>query len=268
MNRFELEKESSLLYWYPKVKNTLRTPKTEVLVFSKKEKRAMYDVLDGEPIPDEIIRKIHARADKIGYPLFLRSDQGSGKHEWRETCYVPDREVLIKHVMQLIAWHECAGIMGLQWNALVFREFIRFESAFTSFWGMPVSRERRVFVRDGVVECIHPYWPEDSICEDRENPLPPDWKEQLTRLNDMSGEETGQLSYMGKIFGELVPGYWSVDFAYGLDNKWWLIDAARGEISWHPPDCAYCPDEQKPSTDKNTGSLIVALANLGEDDDK
>ena len=262
--RGKLEKESSLLYWYPKVKDVLRTPKTAVLILSRKERDALRDALDGKGIPNSIIRKIHKYGDEIGYPLFLRSDQGSGKHEWRETCYVPDREVLIRHVIRLIEWHECAGIMGLQWNALVFRELIRFESIFASFWGMPVARERRVFVRDGVVECIHPYWIEDSIIEDREAPLPPNWKEQLKQLNDMSPEEIGQLSFMGKLFGEVIPGYWSVDFAYGTEGSWWLIDAARGEISWHPEDCKYCPEEQKPKP-INSNSIIVKLAELKDD---
>lgn len=263
IDRISLEKESSMLYWYPKIIGRLRTPKTVFLPVSEKDRHRMRESLDGKPIPKRIENKILSKADEIGYPLFLRSDQGSGKHEWRDTCYVSDRDSLISHIVALIEWHECAGIMGLWWDALVFREFIPLESRFTAFYGMPVSRERRVFVRDGIVECIHPYWPEDAIHEDRENPLPVDWKARLHYLNDMCGEEIGQLSFMGKIFGERLPGYWSVDFACDIHGAWWTIDAARGELSWHPADCQYCPDEQKPKP-LPEGSIIVKLADLGE----
>jgi hypothetical protein len=252
-----------MLHWYPKIKDYLRTPKTVFLPISTKDHHRMREVLDGKAIPKRIEKEILLKAEEIGYPLFLRSDQGSGKHEWRNTCYVPDKESLIPHIISLIEWHECAGIMGLWWDALVFREFLSLESRFKAFYGMPVSRERRVFVRDGVVECIHPYWPEDAICEDHENPLPLNWKEQLKQLNDMNGEEIGQLSYVGKIFGGKISGYWSVDFACDDHGSWWLIDAARGEISWHPSYCKHCPDEQKPQP-TSEGSIIVKLANLGE----
>lgn len=258
IDRMALEKESSMLNWYPKIKDHLRTPKTVILPISVKDHHKMREALDGEPFSKKIESKILSKADEIGYPLFLRSDQGSGKHDWKRTCYVPDRDSLISHVVGLLEWHECAGFMGLWWDALVFREFLHLESRFTAFWGgMPVCRERRVFVRDGVVECIHPYWPEDAIQEDRNNPLPADWKDQLHDLNDMCGEEIGQLSFMGKIFGQHLPGYWSVDFAYGLDKHWWMIDAARGEISWHPIDCQFCPEDQKPKPERDLSNLLI-----------
>src|SRR5574343_556102 len=231
IDRLKLEEESSMLYWYPKIIGRLRTPKTVLLPIPTKDHHRMREILDGKPFPKRIEKKILLKGEEIGYPLFLRSDQGSGKHEWRDTCYVPNQESLISHVISLLGWHECAGIMGLWWDALVFREIIPLESRFTAFHGMPVSRERRVFVRDGIVECIHPYWPEDAIHEDRENQL---------------------------------PGYWSVDFACDIHGAWWMIDAARGELSWHPSDCQYCPEEQKPKPIPD-GSIIVELANLGDD---
>lgn len=69
----------------------------------------MREILDGKPFPKRIEKKILLKGEEIGYPLFLRSDQGSGKHEWRDTCYVPNQESLISHVISLLGWHECAG---------------------------------------------------------------------------------------------------------------------------------------------------------------
>lgn len=258
ISREELEEESSMLYWYPKIKDFLRTPKTVFLPVSTEEHHRMVKSLGETPIPKDIRERIYRKADKIGYPLFLRSDQGSGKHQWRDTCYVQNRKSLIPHVASLIEWHECAGIMGLWWDALVFREVLPLESKFTAFAGMPVSRERRVFVRDGVVECIHPYWVKESIDTYFPDTLPDDWEERLDYLNCMSCDENEQLSSMGKIFGEELPGYWSVDFAYDIYGYWWLIDAARGELSWHPAECQYCPEEQKPNY-LPEGSILVEL---------
>jgi hypothetical protein len=39
---------------------------------------------------------------------------------------------------------------------------------------------------------------------------------------------------MAEAFAENVPGFYSVDFAQKADGQWVMIDAARGELSWHP----------------------------------
>jgi len=265
IDRFKLEDESSLLNWYPKIKDRLLTPETEILKIDREDQNKLYGALDGNDIPNDLINKIQNSADKIRYPLFLRSDQGSGKHNWKDTCYVPDRDSLIGHIINLIEWHTCAGILGLQWEALVFREFLQLESIFTAFWGsMPVSRERRVFVRDGKVECMHPYWPIAAIREDRANPLPENWKEQLEELNHSSFTELHLLEQMAMIFSSTIPGYWSVDFACDVNGSWFLIDAARGEISWHDEDCPHCPEDQKQKPKPlKENSLLVDLLESG-----
>jgi hypothetical protein len=263
IDRYALEKESSMLNWYPRIKKHLHTPHTIILALTDRELSLIRSALDGKPLPKNLITKIQKTAEKVGgYPLFLRSDQGSGKHMWRDTCCVPGSEFLIPHVINLAEWHEMAGIMGLKWDALVFREFLPLKAAFHAFDGMPVSRERRVFVRDGLVECRHPYWPEEAICEDRLNPLPSDWKDRLAWINTERSDE-GQILHDASTFGQIMGGYWSVDFACDDRGIWWMIDAARGEISWHPSDCPHCPKEQKPQPIPED-TILVKLANIGE----
>ena len=69
------------------------------------------------------------------------------------------------------------------------------------------------------------------------------------------------LNRYAAIFGENNPGYWSVDFALTRDLSWILIDAARGEISYHDPKCEFNPEyrEEKPGEE----NIIETLANLG-----
>lgn len=36
---------------------------------------------------------------------------------------------------------------------------------------------------------------------------------------------------------------WRDDFAYGQDKKWYLIDIAEGDRSFHWLDCKFCPED-------------------------
>lgn len=236
-SRQDLAAESSLCVWYPKIKGKISTPKTVIIPIKWPE---ILDILDGSPLDSDLIETLKAAGREIGYPLFLRSDQGSGKHEWVDTCYVPDEASLLSHVFHLIEWHECVGFLGLQFDALVLREFLTLESTFTAFAGMPVAKERRFFAKDGKVLCWHCYWPEDAIVGRN---LPEDWKVRLATLNSSEPWEIALLSKMAELFGRANPGYWSVDFAKCEDGRWMLIDAARGEISWHPEDCPVKQEE-------------------------
>lgn len=246
------EDESSLLHWYPRVKDVLPCPKTVIVELTDDEISSLVGMLDGIPPSPWLVDRLDAAAREIGYPLFLRSDQGSGKHEWKDTCYVPFEGALLKHVAQLVAWHERAGILPLSFRALVFREFLTLDAPFTAFNDMPVARERRYFVRDGKVVCWHSYWVESALFTYwGATPLPPDWQQQLARLNAMDDAEMQALTRMAEIFGEQNPGFWSVDFAMTKAGRWVLIDAARGELSWHPEDCPHNPHPPEPRPERN-----------------
>lgn len=240
--RRELEEASSLLCWFPQTKDVLPCPKTVIVELTEDEIHSLVGMLDGVPPSAWLVDKLDAAAREIGYPLFLRSDQGSGKHMWRDTCYVPSENALLRHIVRLVEWHEMVGVLGLPWRALVFREVLELDAPFTAFAEMPVARERRYFVRDGKVVCFHPYWPEASIRQFHgATPLPEDWKEDLARINIMDDDEIRELTRLAEVFGERNPGYWSVDFARTKDGRWVFIDAARGEVSFHWEDCPHDP---------------------------
>jgi len=137
----------------------------------------------------------------------------------------------------------------LDCQALAVREYIQPAALFRAFYGdLPIGRERRYFVRDGQAECHHPYWPADAIerAFTINGELVPaievdfDWRPLLAELSVESSEEivllTGYAETVGRAVGD---GYWSVDFMQGADGRWWFIDMAQGNDSWHP-ECEHC----------------------------
>jgi hypothetical protein len=242
----ELGEESSMLNWWPKLKNRkFPLPKTVMLAFTRDQLDQIYNSMDSDephPLPESQRDMIIESAREIGYPLFMRTDQASGKHDWVDTCYVPNEESLIPHMYNLIWWHRMADMFGgLDWHALVFRELLDLGSTFTAFHGMPVAAERRYFVRDGDVICHHSYWVKEAIVQgSRATDLPKDWRSRLKKLNEENRYEILHLTDLAEKFSSTVNrGFWSVDFARDVKGNWWLIDAARGEISWHPKECPY-----------------------------
>ena len=101
--------KNSLLYWYPLIKDLgIKTPETEIVVLNKQSSELM-GIMDGdwssiEPQMPEII----SAARKIGFPLFMRTDEYSGKHQWKNTCYVEKEEDLNSHIYDLFEGSFCA----------------------------------------------------------------------------------------------------------------------------------------------------------------
>lgn len=226
---------TSLLYWWPKVKDLgIPVPKTVIL---ETDRQTLRSVLEG-PWPAHLAVHVYEAARQIGFPLFLRTDMASGKHGWKETCYVDREEILLANARGVIEENEI-GIIGLDYRALVFREILDLESYFLAFRGdLPIARERRYFIRDGRVECHHPYWPEDAI----RHPSRDDWRVLLVNLNHQPFSEIELLTSHARKVGTVLDGYWSVDFAMTHDGTWWLIDMAEGQKSWHPPCSRYGDD--------------------------
>lgn len=255
---------SSMVYWWPRVMHlSVPMPETEIIDVGHEH---LQGLLDGRRLPLEIEVQILGAADRLGYPVFLRTDQASAKHDWERACWVPSRDVLLEHLYAVVEYNELVDMLGLPYSAVVLRKFIPLDHRFQAFHGnLPISRERRYFVLDGRVLCHHPYWPEEAIAEAEEGSsawdelawledvvgqesiarartgrsrLPDNWRELLRELNVEPEEEVRLLSRYAEEIGAALGGYWSVDFARGADGTWYFIDAAAGEESWHPP-CPY-----------------------------
>ncbi len=223
-----------MTHWWPAVKGSgIPAPKTYVVSVPNS---LLNKMSDGKELPERHRDNLEFAANLIGYPLFLRTDMGAAKHNFSDTCYVPDAWSLWDHVFQLITHNELTGMFGeLDPHALVVREYIPLDYGFKAFNGLPIGRERRYFVRDGVVECHHSYWPEEAIASPTGNPSIDDWEPVLAALNDEPEEEVALLTARSETIGRMMGDYWSVDFMHGADGEWYLIDMADGDLSYHWP---------------------------------
>jgi hypothetical protein len=234
----EKNRLTSLNFWYPKLKGlAIPMPKTIILPYE----RNPFDDLDYKIFERDLARA----AREIGFPLFMRTDLSAGKHDWKNTCYVENFHALIKNLPRLIESNELADIMGLPYTSIVLREFLDLETTFKAFPGdMPINKERRYFIENGQVLCHHPYWPPNAF-EDIDAGIQyacHGWQEKLAELNRQEDSEVILLTNYAKLVSLTLSGFWSVDFAYARNGKWYLIDMAVGEASYHWHGC---PNEHR-----------------------
>lgn len=247
----------SLEEWYPIVKDLVDTPKTEIAYAGKDLTPILYAGEEGAPDVSEEMRKlgidIAAAAQEVGgFPIFLRTGHMSGKHQWKDTCFVPDRESIAQHVYNIVEYSELADVFGGRpTDVWAVREFLRPRAAFTAFEGMPITRERRYFVVDGEVVGHHPYWPPEAfeILYDAEwHPSKPErthntstdlWRDKLELLNADTDSDLIALGALSMKVGAVLPGAWSIDWLWVDERGWVLTDMAWAEESfvwWDHPD--------------------------------
>ncbi len=230
--------KDSLLFWYPLIQDLLiPQPKTSMRTLSEREKSQFGNWIEGQPSKEitHVLRDLRAIIQKYGYPVFIRTDLASGKHSYKDSCFIPSEDKLKHNLAEVIEFNYCADIMGLPFEAIIVREFIELEAPFKAFWGnLPIAKERRLFIKEGKIDGYYPYWPEDAIKPDDEGFLPDNWKEQLESLNKIDSRERKTLTKYAMLVAELLEGYWLVDFAKSKNGEWILIDMATGERSWRP----------------------------------
>lgn len=239
--RIKNMKLSSMFYWYPIIKTIpIPQPKTEMYKFTEKEFKI---IQHDEGIPVSIYENCLSLAEKIGFPLFMRTDNSSCKHEWKRTCYVPSKEELKRHIFDLLEYSSMQGWMSYVDTGLAFREFIPLMTKFTAFAGdFPINKERRYFIKDRLVQCHHPYWYPKAI---EGHTKQKNWNSIVDSLNYENDSEIKFLTHCAEQVGSILDGYWSVDFAMSKTGIWYLFDMATGDESFHWLECKYCPQEQK-----------------------
>lgn len=219
-----------LAAWYPKlVAAGVPTPKTIIV----SAPRALINLLEGHKNRitgyQRFIKKLMTAADSVGYPCFMRTGYGSGKHDYQNTCLVGRPEELEKHVFRLLEWSLSIDFFGLPFDTWVIRELLPTAAAFYAFRGrLPITRERRYFVSDGKILGHHPYWPPEAI----NDPSVENWRELLEVLNQETPEEIVELSGLSLAVSAAVAGDWSVDWLFVPDRGWVCIDLAWAEQSF------------------------------------
>lgn len=232
---------NSMLYWYPKIKN-LKIPQPETVSYDLTVEE-MRDL-----VPSNCENLNYIQMEKLierlgGYPVFLRTDLASNKHNWENAAFVKNKESLKKCVLNTIEFN----LMAI-WDApvlqLVFRKYIPMKNLFTAFHGdMPVNPEIRFFIRDGKILCYHWYWIEDAMIR----PSDPNYKQIIAQEKEKTLSNISQIASQASQVAEVFrnDGYWSVDFCLSAEGTWYLIDMATGEKSWHQEGCTYKIGDKK-----------------------
>lgn len=250
------DKRNCLTHWYPIVAAKTEVPMPMTTIYNPTNPTLEEwgeAIRTGDKIVpswiDDLVRQFIEVDGQ--FPAFMRTDQSSIKHDFATTCFVRVVENLAIQLENMIFKH--LGRLGAPTpEAIILREYlapapisvngIEFQPfrAFGRSARLPIGAERRYFVRDEVVECHHPYWPEHAI--KGVDPAIVDWRERLIMFNREDEAEITLLTGYAQQIGTALPGYWSVDFMLTIQG-WVFIDAALGACSAHLP-CPHCPEGQ------------------------
>lgn len=230
-----------ITFWYPMLKQIrMRVPKTFIL-YTDVEFIRWFDGEKPDGV-DEFIEDLTRAIERMGMPCFLRTGQTSAKHDWKSTCYIDSLDNLDRHVFNIVEQSELSSLIGLSCNVWAVRELIPTTPLFHAFSGnMPITREFRVFIYNGGVECIHPYWPKEAFLNHADDKI---WKPHIKKLQQLMKKDRTEITKMAKYIAEYIPGYWSVDFLQDSDGEWWVTDMALGRMSWHWPGCKKAKKEK------------------------
>lgn len=217
-----------LAVWYPRLLAAgIPTPRTEIVTTALN----LDSLLDGRRPAGyaEFLTALGEAGDRIGWPCFLRTGYGSGKHDFSSTCHVPTRADLPARVAALVEWSALADLAGLPTSTWALRELVPVDALFTAFRGLPIGRERRYWLdASGAVVGHHPYWISAAIG----SPSVSDWRDYLEELNHESPDEVAVLTALTARVGQALPGAWSVDWLFSPGRGWLCIDLAWAERSW------------------------------------
>ena len=216
---------NAIEYWYPKIKDIVPTPKT-IIILAK----AIWDKTGNfKLIPEEYVKEIKKQAENFSYPIFVRGNDSSCKHDWKDTCFVAKKEDLEKHLHRIAYETEGLDVFGsVGVSSIALREYIEMDSKFKYFWGeLPINPERRYFIYNHKVICHHPYWTSESI-KDKQ------YEKLLDEMNCETDKEKKELNKYACNIAEIFDYYWSIDFCRAKNGKWYCIDMAIGYESWHP----------------------------------
>lgn len=239
-----------LSYWFPKLDEAgLPVPRTEIV----RTDVDLSTLCDGKTPPgwSKFLAELDAAVSMIGgQPCFLRTGQGSGKHDWEKTCYLGPEESLGEHVGELVYWSHLVDFLGLSHDVWVARELLPVVplAVLPRYSNMPLVMECRCFVAGGKIQCEHPYWPVGAIREglDCTHADEPDecghCHLRASALFDLANplyypDRDGWRSLaeeVARVFAD--DGAWSVDLL-ATKKGWFVTDMAEANRSFHYPEC-------------------------------
>lgn len=231
---------NALSRWFPLIRDAgLPVPKTAIVQMPLEAQQGIWSREDGiEPTEGQaeslalFFLSLAGEAQKMGFPCFLRTGHTSGKHDWKNTCFLPSASEVRRHVFNIIEYSETVSIVGLPWQEWAVREMLPVMpyGACPKYGNMPICKEFRFFVEDGVIRCWHPYWPADALIEGGANYLEMDYR-GLCRMDNEA-----ELSALAIAASKAVPGSWSIDLLE-TQRGWFVTDMAEAKKSFHWDGC-------------------------------
>lgn len=157
--------------------------------------------------PDELLAMLEPFGDA---PLIVKDYVKSQKHHWDEACFIRsarDRDAVLRVTERFIELQGERLVGGL-----VFREFVSLEPLVThSKSKMPLTREFRVFVRDGCPWLSAPYWEEGDY---RDESLP----------SELFAQECARIE--SRLF--------TMDVARRTDGRWIIMELGDAQVAGLP----------------------------------
>lgn len=225
----------SMLYWLPKLEAAggIPIPRTRMVRF---DNRTIWPLVDAKPIDAFDLVPHLSAVNEIGMPCFVKSDVSSAKHDGPIAYKVYSCDRLLD-VLCRTFYDNC--MKDLDVLAFVFREWIDIEHTFVAFGGHPIGVEWRFFANAERALCHHFYWPIEALRGHVHDQGQWQVKHGLLQVTTKDIE----LAFLGDLavsavrsLGEDPDRAWSVDFARDNSGRWWLIDIAPAEVSWHPEE--------------------------------
>jgi hypothetical protein len=234
---------NGMAYWFPRIEAAgLPVPKT-VLIDSPAN---LGQILDGETCEGfaEFVAAVQSAGQILGWPCFLRTEHGSGKHQWKDTCFLTGPDVITQHIHNLVEWSECVDMCGLSYFVWAVREMLPTIALghCRRYGDMPICREIRTFTKGGKLACAHPYWPDDAVADGD-----PIWIPSYSSTMVCNLPSDGELEKITPLAEQAAAACpdddWSIDFLF-TKRGWYLTDMAIAARSWHWPNCQTSKEER------------------------
>ena len=145
-----------------------------------------------------------------GEPIIVKDYVKSQKHYWEEACYIPksnNLEIVERITKRFIELQEEDLNEGI-----VYREFVELEELTNhSKSGMPLTKEFRLFIKNGEIKSCFKYWDEGKY-----NNVEP----EIERFAD--------------VIKKIKSNFFSMDIAKKKGGDWIIIEIGDGQVSGLP----------------------------------
>lgn len=145
--------KSCLSYWLPKLKHAqVAHPRT-----------LMLPVRPGEQFTRQsspFIKLLHEAAQRIGFPVFLRTGTDTYAQHWSQTCFCTVPDLIPQNVVALSEFAQHVELQSLSSYCWAVQEFLPLIplAYCPNFSGLPICRAYRCSVVEGNLQCVRPYW--------------------------------------------------------------------------------------------------------------